>query len=74
VIFAEASLGFLGLGVPPPTPSWGGMLRDGYIFLEVNPWQSIGPGAFIFLAVLSFNFIGDGLRDLLDPRQRNLRG
>lgn len=74
VIFAEASLSFLGLGVPPPAPSWGGMLRDGYIFLEVNPWLSIIPGAFIFLAVLSFNFIGDGLRDLLDPRQRHLRG
>ncbi len=74
VVFAEASLSFLGLGVPPPTPSWGGMLRDGYVFLEVNPWQSIIPGAFIFLAVLSFNFIGDGLRDLLDPRQRHIRG
>lgn len=74
VIFAEASLGFLGLGVPPPTPSWGGMLRDGYIFLEINPWQSVIPGLFIFLAVLSFNFIGDGLRDMLDPRQRQLRG
>ncbi|MGH9173254.1 MAG: ABC transporter permease [Vicinamibacterales bacterium] len=73
-IFAEASLGFLGVGVPPPTPSWGGMLRDGYIFLELNPWQSIVPGAFIFLAILSFNFIGDGLRDALDPRQRRLRG
>jgi ABC-type dipeptide/oligopeptide/nickel transport system permease subunit len=73
-IFAEASLGFLGVGVPPPTPSWGGMLRDGYIFLELNPWQSIVPGAFIFLAILSFNFIGDGLRDALDPRQRHVRG
>jgi ABC-type dipeptide/oligopeptide/nickel transport system permease subunit len=72
-VFAEASLGFLGLGVPPPAPSWGGMLRDGYIFLEINPWQSIIPGAFIFLAVLSFNFIGDGLRDVLDPRQRRRR-
>lgn len=74
IVFAEASLSFLGLGVPPPTPSWGGMLRDGYVFLEVNPWLSIIPGFFIFLAVLSFNFIGDGLRDLLDPRQRHLRG
>jgi ABC-type dipeptide/oligopeptide/nickel transport system permease subunit len=50
------------------------MLRDGYIFLEINPWQSVIPGALIFLAVLSFNFIGDGLRDMLDPRQRQLRG
>jgi ABC-type dipeptide/oligopeptide/nickel transport system permease subunit len=73
-IFAEASLGFLGLGVPPPAPSWGGMLHDGYTFLEINPWQSLVPGAFIFLAVLSFNFIGDGLRDVLDPQQRRRRG
>jgi ABC-type dipeptide/oligopeptide/nickel transport system permease subunit len=69
-IFAEASLSFLGLGVPPPAPSWGGMLRDGYAFLEVNVWLSLFPGLFIFLAILSFNFIGDGLRDMLDPRQR----
>lgn len=69
-IFAEASLSFLGLGVPPPAPSWGGMLRDGYAFLEVNVWLSLFPGLFIFLAILSFNFIGDGLRDVLDPRQR----
>jgi len=69
-IFAEASLGFLGLGVPPPTPSWGGMLRDGYLYMEVNPWLSMIPGAMIFLAILSFNLSGDGLRDALDPRQR----
>ncbi|HUZ00583.1 MAG TPA: ABC transporter permease [Thermomicrobiaceae bacterium] len=73
-IFAEASLGFLGLSVPPPAPSWGAMLRDGYAYLEVNPWQSIVPGAFIFLAVLGFNFLGDGLRDALDPQQRRRRG
>ncbi len=73
-VFAEASLGFLGVSVPPPTPTLGGMLRDGYIFLETNPWQSIAPGAFIFLAVLSFSFIGDGLRDLLDPQQRRRVG
>ncbi|HEU0116177.1 MAG TPA: ABC transporter permease [Thermomicrobiales bacterium] len=70
VIFAEASLGFLGLSVPPPTPTWGGMLHDGYAYLETSPWQSIVPGAIIFLAVLSFNFLGDGLQDLLDPRRR----
>lgn len=73
-VFAEASLSFLGVSVPPPTPTLGGMLRDGYIYLETNPWQSIAPGAFIFLAVLSFNFIGDGLRDLLDPQQRRRVG
>lgn len=74
VIFAEASLGFLGVSVPPPTPTWGRMLYDGYVYLEVNPWQSIIPGAVIFLAVLAFNFLGDGLRDALDPQQRRRRG
>jgi ABC-type dipeptide/oligopeptide/nickel transport system permease subunit len=70
VIFAEASLGFLGLSVPPPMPTWGGMLHDGYIYLETNPWQSIIPGFVIFLAVLSFNFLGDGLHDVFDPQRR----
>lgn len=73
-VFTQASLAFLGFGVPPPRPEWGGMLRDGYIYLEVNPWLSIIPGAFIFLAVLGFNFLGDGLRDALDPQQRRRRG
>jgi peptide/nickel transport system permease protein len=70
VIFAEASLGFLGLSVPPPTPTWGGMLQDGYAYLETSPWLSIIPGLIIFLAVLSFNFLGDGLHDVLDPQRR----
>lgn len=74
IIFAEASLSFLGLGVPPPSPTWGGMLRDGYSNIAVNPWLPIIPGAVIFLAVLAFNFIGDGLRDMLDPQQRRQRG
>jgi ABC-type dipeptide/oligopeptide/nickel transport system permease subunit len=73
-IFAEASLSFLGAGVPPPTPTWGGMLHDAYPYLEVNPWQTFVPGACIFLAVLSCNFIGEGVRDLLDPRERSRRG
>lgn len=73
-IFTEASLSFLGFGVPPPQPDWGGMLHDGYVYLEINPWLSIIPGAFIFLAVLGFNFLGDGLRDALDPQQRRRRG
>jgi peptide/nickel transport system permease protein len=73
-IFAEASLSFLGAGVPPPTPTWGGMLHDAYPYLEVNPWQTFVPGACIFLAVLSCNFIGEGIRDLLDPRERSRRG
>jgi len=70
-ILTEASLSFLGLGVPPPAPSWGGMLHDGYPYLQFAPWASIIPGAVIFLAVLAFNLVGDGLRDLLDTnRQR----
>jgi len=73
-IFAEASLSFLGAGIPPPTPSWGGMLHDAYPYLEINPWQTLVPGACIFLAVLSCNFIGEGIRDLLDPRERTRRG
>ncbi len=73
-IFTEASLSFLGAGVPPPTPTWGSMLHDAYPYLEVNPWQTLVPGLCIFLAVLSCNFIGDGLRDLLDPRERTRRG
>jgi ABC-type dipeptide/oligopeptide/nickel transport system permease subunit len=72
-IFAEASLSFLGAGVPPPTPTWGGMLHDAYPYLEINPWQTFVPGACIFLAVLSCNFIGEGIRDVLDPRERSRR-
>jgi peptide/nickel transport system permease protein len=72
-IFAEASLSFLGAGVPPPTPTWGGMLHDGYPYLEKNAWQTFVPGVCIFLTVLSCNFIGDGLRDLLDPKERTRR-
>jgi peptide/nickel transport system permease protein len=73
-IFTEASLSFLGAGVPPPAATWGGMLHDAYPYLEVNPWQAFVPGVAIFLAILSCNFIGDGLRDLLDPRERTRRG
>lgn len=70
-ILAEASLSFLGLGTPPPTPSWGGMLSSsGRQFFEVAPWLAIWPGIAITLATLSFNLMGDGLRDILDPRMR----
>jgi peptide/nickel transport system permease protein len=70
-MLAEAGLSFLGLGVQPPTPSWGSMLSAGRGYLEIDPWLLIGPGAAVFLAVLGFNFLGDGIRDVLDPRLRN---
>lgn len=69
-ILVEASLGYLGLGVPPPTPSWGAMLASGQSFIEVSMWPSLIPGIFIMLAVLGFNLLGDSLRDSLDPRMR----
>jgi peptide/nickel transport system permease protein len=67
-IIAESTLSFLGLGIQPPTPTWGNMLRDATSEMEKAPWIAIFPGLFIFLAVVSINFIGDGLRDALDPR------
>ena len=69
-ILTEASLSFLGLGNPPPAPSWGNMLSSGYQFMETSPWPSIIPGAAIMLAVLGFNLMGDGLRDVIDPTTR----
>ncbi len=69
-IIVEASLSFLGLGVQPPAPSWGGMLRDAYQFMQLAPWLSFFPGAAIFLTVLGINLLGDGLRRALDPRLR----
>jgi peptide/nickel transport system permease protein len=70
-ILTEASLSFLGLGVRPPTPSWGSSLQGGYQYLSTAPWLSIFPGLAIFIAVLAFNLFGDGLRQLLDPRLRS---
>ncbi|MBA1272269.1 ABC transporter permease [Stutzerimonas azotifigens] len=67
-ILAEASLSFLGLGQQPPTPSWGSMLNTAKNFMEQAPWMSIAPGVAIYLTVLSFNLVGDGLRDALDPK------
>ena len=67
-IIAEAVLSFLGLGVQPPAPSWGTMLNAAQQFLESAPWMAIYPGLAIFVLALSFNLAGDGLRDLLDPR------
>jgi len=64
----EASLSFIGLGVSPPTPTWGNMIRDGAPLLLNSPWLSIFPGLAVLTSVLAFNLLGDGLRDVLDPR------
>src|SRR5512132_2512292 len=69
-IIAEASLSFLGLGQQPPAPSWGSMLNTAKNFVDQAPWMAIWPGLSIFLLVLSFNLLGDGLRDALDPRHK----
>jgi peptide/nickel transport system permease protein len=69
-IIAEASLSFLGLGQQPPAPSWGSMLNTAQRFLTNAPWMAVWPGLAIFFTVLSFNVLGDGLRDALDPRMR----
>ncbi len=70
-VLAEASLSYLGLGTQPPTPSWGGMLQEARDVLFVGPWMAIWPGVAIAAAVLGWNLLGDGLRDLLDPRLRH---
>jgi len=67
-IRVEASLSFIGLGVAPPTPTWGNMIRDGTPHLTNAPWLSVFPGLAILITVLAFNLLGDGLRDVLDPR------
>lgn len=69
-ILSESALSFLGLGTQPPTPSWGNMLSEGRQFLELAPWNAVFPGVAIMIVVLGFNLLGDGLRDLLDPRLR----
>src|SRR4249920_3074921 len=69
-VIAEASLSFLGLGQQPPAPSWGSMLNTAKNYVDSAPWMAIWPGLSIFLLVLAFNLLGDGLRDALDPRQR----
>ncbi|HQX62905.1 MAG TPA: ABC transporter permease [Thermomicrobiales bacterium] len=70
IIILEAALSFLGLGVQPPTPSWGGDLSSARQYLEIYPHMAIAPGIMITITVLAFNLLGDGLRDALDPRQR----
>ena len=68
-ILTESSLSFLGLGFPPPTPSWGLMLKEVSPFLELQPWAAFVPGLTISIMILGFNLLGDGLRDVFDPRQ-----
>jgi peptide/nickel transport system permease protein len=69
-ILSEAGLSFLGLGTQPPEPTWGGMLNIARTYMEISPWMAIFPGLAIMIVVLGFNFMGDGLRDVLDPRLR----
>ena len=69
-IMAEAGLSFLGIGIRPPSPSWGGMIDKGRQYLQVYPHLSVFPALALALTVLAFNFLGDGLRDALDPRMR----
>ena len=69
-IIAEASLSFLGLGQQPPAPSWGSMLNTAKNYVDNAPWMAVWPGLAIFLLVLAFNLLGDGLRDALDPRHQ----
>ncbi len=69
-ILSEAALSFLGLGTQPPEPSWGGMLNLARTYMQISPWLAIFPGLAIMIVVLGFNFLGDGLRDVLDPRIR----
>ena len=67
----EASLSFIGLGIQPPTPTWGQMIREGTRYLADKPWLSLAPGIALLITVFAFNLLGDGLRDVLDPRSRS---
>jgi peptide/nickel transport system permease protein len=73
VIGVEATLSFLGAGIPPPTPTWGQMVADGRAYVATAWWLSLFPGIAIGLVILSFNLVGDWLRDYLDPRLREAR-
>jgi peptide/nickel transport system permease protein len=70
VIIAESALSFLGIGTPPPTPSWGAMLSEGSRYMEIAPWMVVFPGGILTVAVLAFNLLGDALRDFFDPKQQ----
>jgi ABC-type dipeptide/oligopeptide/nickel transport system permease subunit len=69
-LLVEASLSFLGLGVQPPMPSWGGMLSRGYSYMTIAPWIVLAPGTALMMAILGFNLLGDGLRDMLAPGRK----
>jgi len=71
-ILSEAALSFLGLGTQPPEPSWGGMLNASRTYMELAPWMTIFPGLAIMAVIMGFNFLGDGLRDVLDPRLKDV--
>lgn len=73
-ILSEAGLSFLGLGVQPPTPTWGNIIADGNSLITTNPWISLSAGISIAIAVIAFNLLGDGLRDTLDPQMRRQTG
>ena len=70
-IMTESALSFLGLGVPPPAPSWGVMIAEGREYLATAPWVALIPAMALMVAVLAFNFLGDGVRDVLDPKNKN---
>jgi peptide/nickel transport system permease protein len=72
-IISESTLGYLGIGIPEPTPTWGGMLSRASVSVLHAPWEAAIPGIFITLTVLGFNLLGDALRDVLDPRLRGGR-
>ena len=69
-ILFEAALAYLGVGIQPPTATWGGMLNNAAGWYQIDPWFMVPPGLAIFVTVLAFNLLGDGLRDALDPRTR----
>lgn len=73
-IRTEASLSFIGLGIPPPDPSWGGLLDDGKGYIQTAPWMVLAPGMAIALTILALSLVGDALRDILDPRTRTVQG
>jgi ABC-type dipeptide/oligopeptide/nickel transport system permease subunit len=71
IVMAEATLSFLGIGVQEPLPTWGGMIRDGLVALRTEPYLALSASAALGFTIIGFNLLGDGLRDLLDPRVRD---